>query len=272
MSMDASPDESAPKGARIIAVVNQKGGVGKTTSVVNIGAGLTLLSRKVLLVDLDAQAHLTYSLGVAADELELTIHDLLRGEAAVEEVLIEKDGLALVPSSVSLTAAEFELSGEAGREALLKNVLAGVSGYDFILLDCPPNLGLLTLNALTAAKEILIPLQAEYLAIKGLNNLSVMADKVKERLNAELEITGVLVTLFDQRLKLYQEVLETLRNLLGAKLFKTVIRRNVALAEATSFGQSIFEYAPASNGAEDYRALCDEILRRGRNNVEEETS
>lgn len=272
MSNEALPDKSASKDARIIAVVNQKGGVGKTTSVVNIGAGLALLGRKVLLVDLDAQAHLTYSLGVAADDLEVTIYDLLSGEAALGEVMIEKDGLALIPASVSLTSAEFELSGEAGREALLKNVIAGVSGFDFILLDCPPNLGLLTLNALTAAKEVFVPLQAEYLAIKGLNNLSEMADKVKQRLNAELEITGILVTLFDHRLKLYQEVLESLRKLLGDKLFKTVIRRNVALAEATSFGQSIFEYSPASNGADDYRALCEEILARGRNHVEEKTA
>lgn len=272
MSTDALPDERASKDARIIAVVNQKGGVGKTTSVVNVGAGLTRKGRKVLLVDLDPQAHLTYSLGVAADELELTIYDLLRGEAAVEEVLIEKDGLALIPSSVSLTGAEFELSGKAGREAMLKNIISGVSGYDFILLDCPPNLGLLTLNALTAAGEVLVPLQAEYLAIQSLNNLSETADKVRERLNAGLEITGILVTLFDQRLKLYQKVLESLRDLLGGKLFKTVIRRNVALAEAASVGLSIFEYAPASNGADDYGALCEEILARGEHHVEEKNA
>ncbi|HEV2860993.1 MAG TPA: ParA family protein [Pyrinomonadaceae bacterium] len=272
MSTDASADRAASKDARIIAVVNQKGGVGKTTSVVNIGAGLALRGRKVLLVDLDAQAHLTYSLGIKADELEATVYDLLNEEAAVEEVLIEKGGVAVIPSSVSLTGAEFELSGVAGREALLKNVLAGISGYDFILLDCPPNLGLLTLNALTAAKEVFVPLQAEYLAIKGLNNLREMAGKVKERLNAGLEITGVLVTLFDQRLKLYQEVLESLRAQIGDELFETVIRRNVALAEATSFGQSIFEYAPHSKGAEDYRALCEEILGRGPKNVEEKTA
>lgn len=272
MSIDAPPDQSASKDARIIAVVNQKGGVGKTTSVVNIGAGLSLLGRKVLLVDLDAQAHLTYSLGIVADALEVTIYDLLKGEATLEEVLIEKGGLSIIPASVSLTAAEFELSTVAGREALLKNVIAGIAGYDFILLDCPPNLGLLTLNALTAAKEVFVPLQAEFLAIKGLNNLSEMADKVKQRLNGELEITGLLVTLFDQRLKLSQEVLESLREPVGNRLFKTMIRRNVALAEATSFGESIFEYAPTSNGSEDYRALCEEILRMGQNNVEEKTA
>lgn len=272
MSIDAPPEQSPSKDARVIAVVNQKGGVGKTTSVVNIGAGLAVLGRKILLVDLDAQAHLTYSLGIAADELELTVYDLLKGEAALEEVLIEKGGLSIIPASVSLTAAEFELSNVAGREALLKNVIAGISGYDFILLDCPPNLGLLTLNALTAAKEVFVPLQAEYLAIKGLNNLSDMADKVRQRLNSELRVTRILVTLFDHRLKLSQEVLESLRESVGDRLFNTVVRRNVTLAEATSFGQSIFEYAPNSKGSEDYRALCEEILRMGQNNVEEKTA
>lgn len=263
MTIDALPGESASKGARVIAVVNQKGGVGKTTSVVNVGAGLALLGQKVLLVDLDAQAHLTYSLGIAADELELSVYDLLTGEAPLEEVLIERGGLALIPASIGLTAAEFELSSEAGREALLKKALAGVSGYDFIFVDCPPNLGLLTLNALTTAKEVFVPLPPEFLAIKGLNNLSEMADKVSERLNPGLGVTGIIVTLFDQRLRLHQEVLESLRATLGGRLFGTVIRRNVALAEATSFGQSIFEYMPTSHGARDYRALCKEILERG---------
>jgi len=271
MSADAS-EKAGLREARIIAVVNQKGGVGKTTSAVNIGAGLALMGQKVLLVDLDAQAHLTSSLGVDADALELTVYELLKGEAAFEEVLVEQRGLSIIPASVGLAAAEFELPAAAGREAMLREAIAGVAGYDFILLDCPPNLGLLTLNALTAAGEVFVPLPAEFLAIKGLNNITEMADKVRERLNPALEITGVIVTLFDQRLKLYQEVLEILRESMGARLFRTVIRRNVVLAEATSFGQSIFEYAPASHGAADYRALCEEILRRGRNNVEEKTA
>jgi chromosome partitioning protein len=263
MSIDALPDKSASRNTRTIAVINQKGGVGKTTSVVNIGAGLTSLGHKVLLVDLDAQAHLTYSMGIAADDLELTIYDLLRGDAAFDRVVLEKNGLAIIPSSINLTAAEIEFSTAAGREALLKNVIAGISGYDFILLDCPPNLGLLTLNALTAAKEVFVPLQAEFLSIKGLNKLMEMVDKVKQRVNTELEISGILLTLVDQRLKLHQEVLENLRKPFGNKLFQTVIRRNISLAEATSFGQSIFKYAPASHGAKDYWDLCDEILRRG---------
>ena len=253
-------------------MINQKGGVGKTTSVANIGAGLADLGHKVLLVDLDAQAHLTYSLGIAADDLELTIYNLLREEVGLDQVVIEKDGLAVIPASINLTAAEIEFSTEIGREALLKNVLVGVSGYEFIFLDCPPNLGLLTLNALTAAKEVFVPLQAEFLSIKGLNKLMEMVEKVRQRVNPNLEISGILLTLFDQRLRLHQEVLENLRGPFGDKLFQTVIRRNIALAEATSFGQPIFKYAPASHGAEDYRALCKEILGRGQSNVEEKTA
>ena len=268
MSTDASPDQPASKQARTIAVINQKGGVGKTTSVINTGAGLASLGRKVLLVDLDAQAHLTYSLGIAADGLDATVFELLKGEATIDQVLIEKHGLSIIPASINLTAAEIEFSTEIGREALLRNSMVSISGYDFILLDCPPNLGLLTLNALTAAKEIFVPLQAEYLSIKGLNKLMDMVERVKQRVNPELEISGILVTQIDQRLKLHQEVLENLRKPFGNKLFQTVIRRNVALAEATSFGQSIFEYAPTSRGAEDYRALCEEILGRGQTNAE----
>lgn len=272
MSIDALPDKSASKKTRIIAVINQKGGVGKTTSVANIGAGLTILGHKVLLVDLDAQAHLTYSLGIDADNLELTIYELLKGDATFDQVLLEQNGLAVIPASINLTAAEIEFSTEIGREALFKNSIAGISGYDFILLDCPPNLGLLTLNALTAAKEVFVPLQAEFLSIRGLNNLMEMVDKVNQRINAELEISGILITFVDQRLKLHQEVLENLRKPFGDKMFRSVIRRNVSLAEATSFGQSIFKYAPASHGAEDYLALCNEILLRGQNNVEEKTA
>lgn len=245
-------------------MINQKGGVGKTTSVVNIGAGLAGLKQKVLLVDLDPQAHLTYSLGVKADELEVTVHELLKGDSTFEETLIEASSMKMIPASIDLASAEIEFSTEVGREAFLRNVLEKVSGFDFILLDCPPNLGLLTLNALTAAKEVFVPLQAEYLSIKGLNKLMSMIEKVQSRINPALEVTGIIATLYDQRLKLHREVFENLGEFFGDKLFKTFIRRNVALAEASSFGQSIYEYAPNSNGAEDYRALCKEILKRGK--------
>jgi chromosome partitioning protein len=272
MSIEASNDKQAPELTRTIAVINQKGGVGKTTSVVNIGTGLASLGYKVLLIDLDAQGHLSDSLGITADDFDATIYEVLKGEATVDEAILEKHGVAVIPASVSLTAAEFEFSTEIGREVLLKNILLSQSDYDFILFDCPPNLGLLTLNALTAAEEVLVPLQAEFLSIKGLNNLKMMVDKVKERVNPKLEIAGILLTFIDQRLKLHQEVIEILRNPFGDKLFQTVIRRNVALAEATSFGQSIFEYAPSSRGANDYQALCNEILSRGQSHAEKKAT
>jgi chromosome partitioning protein len=263
MTIEPGPAVSGSDALRIIALINQKGGVGKTTSAVNLGAGLTSLGKKVLLVDLDAQAHLTYSLGIPADDLEATVYNLLKNEASFSQVSIEKHGMTIIPSSIELSAAEIELSTEVGREALLKNALAGLSGYDYVLLDCPPNLGLITLNALKAAHEVFVPLQAEFLSIKGLNKLMDMIAKVKQRVNPALEITGIIATLFDQRLKLHQEVYENLQKHFGDKLFKTCIRRNVALAEAASFGQSIFEYAPHSNGAADYMDLCHEIINRG---------
>lgn len=255
------PNHLAAMSTRTIAVINQKGGVGKTTSVVNVGAGLARLNHKVLVVDLDAQAHLTYSFGIRADDLEYAIYDLLKGEATLEQVVIEKNNLKIIPASIDLSAAEIEFSTEVGREAFLKNILINVSDCDFILLDCPPNLGLLTLNALTAAQEVFVPLQAEFLSTKGLNKLMDMVEKVKQRVNPKLEITGIIATIYDQRLRLHNEVFENLRQHFGDKLFKTFIRRNVALAEAASFGQSIFEYAPQSHGAEDYSALCQEIIQ-----------
>lgn len=257
------PKSGTASKARIVAIINQKGGVGKTTSTVNLGAGLAARGYKMMLVDLDAQAHLTYSFGIAADDLDATIYNLLKGNAKFEEVAIAKNDLTVLPASIDLAAAEIELSTEVGREALLKNALVNHSDYDFILLDCPPNLGLLTLNALTAAKEVFVPLQAEFLSIKGLNKLVEMVDKVKQRVNPELEITGLILTLHDPRLKLHNEVAANLRKYFGDKLFKTHVRRNVALAESTSFGQAIYEYAPQSHGAEDYTALCEEIIKRG---------
>lgn len=249
---------------RKIAVINQKGGVGKTTSVVNIAAGLARKKRKVLVIDLDPQAHLTYSLGISADDLQVSVYNLLKGENDLGETILESQGLKILPASIDLAAAEMELSTEVGREALLKNILEQISGMDFIFIDCPPNLGLLTLNALTAAKEVLIPLQAEYLSIKGLQKLTDMVEKVKARVNPDLEVTGIIATLYDNRLKLHNEVFENLRRYFGDKLFKTFIRRNIALAEAASFGQPIFDYAPRSHGAHDYAALCQEIIKMGK--------
>ncbi len=244
---------------RTIAITNQKGGVGKTTSAVNISAGLARMNYKVMVIDLDPQASLTYSLGIQADDLETTVCELIKGEVELEKVAIEKNNLTIVPSSIHLSSTEIELSTKAGRETVLKDSLHGENGFDFVILDCPPNLGFLTLNALTVAEEVFVPLQAEFLSIKGLSKILEMIQVVKERLNSSLEFTGLLVTQYNHRLKLYNEVLEELRKHFSDQLFNVQIRRNIALAEASSFGQAIYDYDSHSIGAEDYMALCREI-------------
>ena len=247
---------------RIIALTNQKGGTGKTTSALNIGTGLASLQKKVLLVDLDPQANLTYSLGVEADKIDKTIYELLTGKATASEVMVTKYGVDLIPSNIELSGAEIELSGVAGRELLLKEALSNLRGYDYLLIDCPPSLGLLTLNGLTTAKEIFIPLQAEYLSLQGMSKLLQTVDIVKKRLNPRLEITGIIATLYDHRRRLNREVVEKIQGYFGDKLFKTVIRDNVALAEAPSYGQDIFSYNKRSHGSQDYLKLCKEIVKK----------
>jgi len=245
-----------------IALINQKGGVGKTTSTINLGAGLSMLGKSVLLVDLDPQAHLTYGLGIQAHELDYTVYEVLRGEIPAAEAIVHRDGLEVLPSSLSLSAAEIELSAMAGREFLLKEALSGLPLYDFILLDCPPSLGLLTLNALTAAQEVFIPLQTEFLALQGMSKLVDTVKVVKKRLNPDLTISGIIGTQFDARKKLNREVVEKIREYFANKLFETLIHDNVALAEAPSYGQTIFEYRPDCRGAQDYLALSQETVAR----------
>jgi chromosome partitioning protein len=247
---------------KIIALINQKGGVGKTTSAINIGAGLKQLGQKVLLVDLDPQVHLTYSLGIVAHDLEKTVYQLLKGEIRLLETIIERDGLKIIPSTLDLSGAEVELSSVAGREFLLREALADLQGFDYVLLDCPPSLGLLTLNALTTAQEVYIPLQTEYLALSGLSKLLQTIEIVQKRLNDSLIISGIIATRYDSRKKLNNEVVEKIKEHFGDKLFPTLIRDNISLAEAPSFGKTIFEYKPDSYGAMDYLALCREILNR----------
>ncbi|MDD3818379.1 MAG: ParA family protein [Actinomycetota bacterium] len=248
---------------KTIAFINQKGGVGKTTCTMNIGAGLSKLGKKVLLIDLDPQAHLTYSLGIEAHTLQNTVYNLLKGLCRVEEIIITRNGLDLIPSSLELSGAELELSSVAGREFLLKEALEEIQNYDYILLDCPPSLGLLTLNALTTAREVYIPLQTEFLALQGMSKLISTVDIVKKRLNKNIEITGIIATRFDNRKNLNKEVVEKIEKYFGSRLFKTFIRDNVSLAEAPSYGQTIFEYKENSYGAKDYLNLCHEIINRG---------
>ncbi len=245
---------------KTIAFTNQKGGVGKTTSTVNVGAGLCKQGKKVLLVDLDPQANLTYSLRMNSKRLDRSIYDVLKGTAEPREALISHNGFDILPSSIDLSGAEMEFANEPARETLLKHKLNKIKGeYDYVLIDCPPNLGLLTLNAFTAVNEIFIVLQSEYLALHGLSKLIDVINVVKERLNPDIELTGIICTLFDSRKNLNKEVVDHIKDYFGDKVFNTIIRDNVALAEAPSHHKTIFEYDPDSHGAKDYMALAKEI-------------
>jgi len=245
--------------SKVISLSNHKGGVGKTTSTINIGAGLNKLKKKVLLIDLDPQANLSQSLGII--EPSKTIYGALKGEYKLEPIEILK-GLDLIPSTLDLSGAEVELSGEAGREYILKELIDPLRGsYDYILIDSPPSLGLLTINAFTASDEVYIPLQAQYLALQGLTKLIEVIDKIKRRLNKELKLGGVFITQYDRRKVLNRDVVETIKSHYKKKLFKTAIRDNIALAEAPTQGLDIFRYNPKSYGAEDYLSLCKEMLK-----------
>ena len=245
--------------SKIITISNHKGGVGKTTSVINIGAGLNKLGKKVLLIDLDPQANLSESLNL--EDQQYTIYGNIRGEYKIQPIEITK-GLHIVPSSIDLSGAEVELSSEIGREYILKELLEPLrASYDFILIDSPPSLGLLTVNAFVSSDMVLIPLQAQYLALKGLTKLIDVIDRIKQRLNKELTIGGVFITLYDQRKVLNRNVVEIINTRFRDKVFKTKIRENIALAEAPTNGVNIYSYAPNSNGAEDYLNLSKEILK-----------
>lgn len=245
---------------KTIAISNHKGGVGKTTSTLNIGAALQRMGKRVLLVDMDPQANLTQSLGLM--DHSPTIYEALRGEGKLEPVEV-LPGLDVVTSTLDLSGAEVELSSEPGREYILKELLDPLQGhYDYILLDSPPSLGLLTINAFTAAQEVYIPLQAHYLALQGLTKLQEVVDRVAKRLNKGLRIGGVFVTQYDGRKVLNRNVLETVRKHFDGVTFKTTIRDNIALAEAPTQGVDVFRYAPRSSGAADYQALAKEVEKR----------
>lgn len=248
---------------KIISLLNHKGGVGKTTSAINIGAGLVELGKKVLLIDLDPQANLTLSLGIPRQAS--TIYEALRGESELTPVTV-KDGLDVVTSVLDLSGAEMELINEAGREFILKELFDPIlPKYDYIIIDCPPSLGLLTLNALTSSQYVLIPLQTEFLAMQGLAKIKQVISKVRLRLNKELQIGGVIATMFDSRKVLNRDVVETITKYFGKMVFNTRIRDNVALAEAPAQRKDIFAYSPNSPGAKDYLALCKEIVERTEN-------
>lgn len=256
----------------IIGILNQKGGVGKTTTTANLGAALAELGKRVLLVDLDAQSNLSAHLGLAAKEdpdnlektplPEFTIYDVLKGSKGIGDIIINRSkNLDMVPSSLLLSAADLELGGVVGRELILKRSLAPVKDdYDIILIDCPPALGLLSLNALAAVEKVVIPVQSEYLALHGVRQLLDTIEQVRTIYNPSLIVGGVLICLHDNRKRLARAVADTVRSYFGDLVFDTIIRTNVALAEAPANGQSIFEYSPKSSGAEDYMSLAKEVL------------
>jgi chromosome partitioning protein len=245
--------------SKVIAISNHKGGVGKTTSTINIGAGLNKLGKKILLIDLDPQANLSQSLGII--QPERNIYGALRGEYKPQPINILKD-MDLIPSTLDLSGAEIEMSGEAGREYILREIIEPIrASYDYILIDSPPSLGLLTLNSFVASDLIFIPLQAQFLAIQGLTKLLEVIDKIKKRLNKELRVGGVFITQYDSRKVLNREVVDVIEDHFKDQVFKTKIRDNIALAEAPAQGLDIFRYNSKSYGAEDYLSLCKEILK-----------
>lgn len=249
---------------RIIAVANQKGGVGKTTTAINLSASLAELGKKVLIIDLDPQGNTTSGFGIEKNEPENTIYEMLIGDASVEECILHQvvEGLDLIPSNVNLSGAEIELIGVDRKEYILKDQIAKVQDeYDYVLIDCPPSLSMLTVNAMTTASSVLVPIQCEYYALEGLTQLIYTINLVKERLNPDLQMEGVVFTMYDARTNLSLQVVENVKNNLQQNIYKTIIPRNVRLAEAPSHGLPINQYDPRSAGAESYRLLAEEVIQ-----------
>lgn len=250
---------------RIIAVANQKGGVGKTTTSTNLSACLAEKGKKVLLVDIDPQGNATSGVGIDKNDLENTVYDMIIGECSIDECLIKEalENLDVLPSNVNLSGAEIDLIGIDDREFILKKNIDKIKdNYEYIIIDCPPSLNMLTVNAMTTANTVLVPIQCEYYALEGLSQLLHTINLVKERLNPELEMEGVVFTMYDARTNLSLEVVENVKNNLKQSIYKTIIPRNVRLAEAPSHGLPINLYDGKSVGAESYRLLADEVIER----------
>lgn len=254
----------------VISIINQKGGVGKTTSVINIGAFLGIKSKKTLLIDSDPQSNLSYGLGFTPDKIKYNIYDLYIGRKNTEDVIIQTNipNVHLIPSTIDLAGAEIELVNSISRESVLKKSLQNIiNKFDFILIDCPPSLGILTINALVASEKVLIPVQSEYFALEGLAQLLKTIDLVKNNINNNLQIAGVILTMFDQRTNLSKDVEKEIREFFKDLVFNTIIPRNIKLSEAPSRGLSIHEYAQSSPGAIAYENLTEEIIQKLSKNV-----
>ena len=251
---------------RIIAVANQKGGVGKTTTSINLSSCLAALGKKVLSIDMDPQGNMTSGLGIDKNNVEYTIYDLILGEVSIEEVICKDaiENLDVLPSNVDLSAAEIELIGVDEKEYIIHKAVEKIRNrYDYIIIDCPPSLNTLTINAMTTADSVLVPIQCEYYALEGLSQLIHTIELVKARLNPELYIEGVVFTMYDARTNLSLQVVENVKDNLQQTIYKTIIPRNIRLAEAPSHGLPINLYDPKSAGAESYMLLAEEVINKG---------
>ncbi len=247
---------------RVISLTNEKGGVGKTTCTLNLGAALVSLGKKCLLIDLDQQMALTYSCGIQPDQIKDSIYEVLRGEAKLEAAIWGQpnNNLFIVPASPKLAGFDVEMANEVGSQMLLKEILSGVNSFDYVLFDCPPSLGMIVVNALTAAREVFVPMQAEYLSMQGMARLLEIVERVKKRLNSNLEITGIIGTMYDQRRILNREVIAKVEEHFPGKVIG-VIRDCISLAEAPSRSWDILEYRPNSLGAQDFMALAQRVVQ-----------